>query len=78
MEYIINTTQFEQMKDNKIIGMPKLKDCELTFHGKNNILVCDNNIELEGATLDFNGNNSLVYLGSNVKKGFKLNCIFRK
>lgn len=72
MEYIINTTQFQQMKDNKIIGMPKLTDCELTFHGKNNILVCDNNIELEGVILDFNGNNSIVYLGSNLKKGFKL------
>ena len=72
MEYIINTTQFEQMKDNKIIGMPKLKDSELTFHGKNNILVCDHNVELDGATLDFNGNNSLVYLGSNLKNGFKL------
>ncbi|MEE0935632.1 MAG: DapH/DapD/GlmU-related protein [Methanobrevibacter sp.] len=72
MEYIINVTQFDQMNDNKIIGRPKLTDSVIIFNGKNNILVCDNNIELNNASLEFNGNNSLVYLGSNLRRGFKL------
>lgn len=72
MEYIINTTQFEQMKDNKIIGNPELKDSELVFKGRNNILVCDNNIKLNNTSLEFNGSNSIVYLGSNLRNGFKL------
>lgn len=72
MEYIVNVTQFDQMKDNKIIGRPKLTDSVIVFHGKNNILVCDNNIELNNASLEFNGNNSVVYLGSHLRRGFKL------
>ena len=72
MEHIVNVTQFEKMKDNKIIGMPKLVDSHLIFNGKNNILVCDNNIVLNKVSLEFNGNNSIVYLGSNLKRDFKL------
>lgn len=72
MEYIINVTQFEQMKDNKIIGRPKLTDSVIIFNGKNNILVCDNNIELTKISLEFNGNNSIVYLGSDLRRDFKL------
>ena len=72
MEYIINVTQFDQMKDNTIIGRPKLTDSVIIFNGKNNILICDNNIELIKASLEFNGNNSIVYLGSNLRRDFKL------
>lgn len=73
MEFIINTSQFENMIDNKIIGMPKLKDSKINFFGKNNILVFDNDIELNNATLNFKGNNSLVFLGSDLKENFNLN-----
>lgn len=72
MEYIINTAQFEKMIDNKIIGMPKLVESHLVFNGKNNILVCDNNIELNKVSIEFSGNNSIVYLGSDLKRDFKL------
>lgn len=72
MEYIINVSQFENMIDNKIIGIPKLIDTEINFRGKNNILVCDNNIKLENIVLDFNGDNSIVYLRSDLKDDFKL------
>lgn len=72
MEYIINVAQFEKMNDNKIIGTPELIDTEITFKGINNILVCDNNISLKQVTLNFEGNNSIVYLGSNPGKNFNL------
>ncbi len=72
MEYIINVAQFEKMIDNKIIGMPKLVESHLVFNGKNNILVCDNNIELNKVSIEFSGNNSIVYLGSDLRRDFKL------
>jgi acetyltransferase-like isoleucine patch superfamily enzyme len=72
MEFIIHVEQFEKMIDNKIIGKPKLVNTKLNFRGKNNILVCDNNVELNNVVLDFNGNNSIVYLGSDLSNDFKL------
>lgn len=72
MEHIEFVTQFEKMIDNKIIGRPKLIDSKITFFGKNNILVCDNNIILDNVILEFKGNNSIVYLGSDLNNGFKL------
>lgn len=72
MEFIINTAQFEKMIDNKIIGNPTLNNTKINFFGKNNILICDNNIELNNANLEFKGNNSIVYLSSNLKDNFRL------
>lgn len=72
MEFIVNIDQFEKMIDNKIIGMPELINTKINFRGKNNILVCDNNIKLEGALLEFNGDNSIVYLRSSLAEGFNL------
>ncbi len=72
MEHIEFVAQFEKMIDNKIIGRPELIDTKITFLGKNNILVCDNNVKLENAVLEFNGSNSIVYIGSNLNKNFRL------
>ncbi|ADC46918.1 acetyltransferase [Methanobrevibacter ruminantium M1] len=65
MEFIKYKSQFEKMIDNKIIGMPELIDSNISFKGKNNILCC-NNIKLENIDIDFNGNNSVIFLGSNL------------
>lgn len=70
MEFIKHVSQFEKMIDNKIIGMPKLIDSEITFMGKNNILICDNNIELKNVVLKFNNNNSIVFLASKLDTFF--------
>ena len=72
MEFIVNTAQFEKMIDNKIIGVPTLIDSNINFRGKNNILVCDNNIKLERVKIDFNGDNSIVYVASNLSDSFNL------
>lgn len=72
MEFIKNVAQFEKMIDNKIIGMPELIDSQINFRGKNNILFCDNNIKLSNVILDFNGDNSIVYLSSSLNDSFKL------
>lgn len=73
MEHIEFVTQFKDMKHNKIIGQPELIDAKITFFGKNNILVCDNNIKIEKSVLKFNGDNSIVYLASDLSDDFRLN-----
>lgn len=72
MEFIERVSQFEKMIDNKIIGMPHLINSKINFRGKNNILVCDNNIKLDNIVLDFNGDNTIVYLASDLKNSFHL------
>ena len=72
MELIKSIGQFDKMIDNKIIGMPNLINSNINFRGKNNILVLDNNVELKNVVLDFNGDNSIVYIGSDLNNSFKL------
>lgn len=72
MEIIRNVKQFDNVIDNKIIGMPRFVDSIIVLNGKNNILVFDNSIELNKVSLEINGNNSIIYLGSNLKRDFKL------
>lgn len=66
MEIIKYVTQFENMKDNKILGNPKLINSELNFKGKNNILFCENDVKLENVIINFNGDNSVIYLASSL------------
>ncbi len=72
MEFIEFVAQFDKMIDNRIIGMPNLINSKINFRGKNNILVCDNNIKIENSVLDFNGDNSLVYICSDLNNNFNL------
>lgn len=72
MEIIRNFKQFDNVIDNKIIGTPRLVESIIVLNGKNNILVFDNDIHLNKVSLEINGNNSIVYLGSNLKRDFKL------
>ncbi|WP_405290998.1 acyltransferase [Methanobrevibacter sp.] len=73
MEFIVNNSQFEKMIDNTIKGFPKMINSKINFRGKNNILVCENDIILDNIVLNFNGDDSIVYLGSNLKNNFRLN-----
>lgn len=50
-------------KDNKIVGYsPIIKNSNITFKGKNNVLYCEENVTIEDSNLEFCGNNSLIYL----------------
>ena len=56
----------EDEKHNKILSnSPELINSDITFNGENNILICEENVILNGTTLLFNGNNSIIYLSSN-------------
>lgn len=71
MEFIEYATQFEKMIDNRIIGMPELKNTKINFRGKNNILICNYNIKLEDVVLDFNGDNSILFVWSDLSDNFR-------
>lgn len=54
------------MKKNEFIGeIPKMTNSQINFRGKNNTLVCEENVNLWNSRIDFNGNNSILYLSSN-------------
>lgn len=56
-------------KGNKIVGyLPKVIDSSIKFNGENNILYCDENVCLNKSALNFNGCNSLIYLGTGMHK----------
>ena len=53
-------------RNNRILhNNPKLINSTITFNGKNNILICEENVVLNGSKLIFNGDNSIIYLSSN-------------
>lgn len=49
--------------NNKILGYsPELKKSSIKFKGKNNVLICEENVKLTNSHLIFNGSNSITYL----------------
>ena len=63
MESIKDINNRDDLRDNKIIGNPKLSNSTIAFTGKNNILVCEDNINIVNSSIRFHGNDSVVYLG---------------
>ena len=64
MVSIKNDVDFAKLKDNSIIGNPKLNNSVINFNGQNNTLYCQKGVELKDATINFNGNNSVIFLSS--------------
>lgn len=53
-------------KNNQIIGFkPQLINSNIRFRGTNNRLICEENVILRNSSLDFNGDNSIIFLSSN-------------
>ena len=46
MESIKDIKNRDDLRDNEIIGNPKLSNTTIAFTGKNNILVCEDNINI--------------------------------
>lgn len=72
MELIRSTAQIDQMAENRIIGKPNIVNSEINFLGKNNIMVCSNNINIQNTVINFRADNSIVFLYSDVKTSFKI------
>lgn len=53
-------------KNNRILNYePQLINSKIIFHGENNVLICEENVVLDGSNINFFGNNSIIYLSSN-------------
>ncbi|SMQ84297.1 transferase hexapeptide (six repeat-containing protein) [Bacillus sp. OV166] len=66
MEIINETNQIEDLKENNIIGNPKLTNSKIIFRGKGNVLYCDNDdVHLVNSTIQFSGNESIIFLCKN-------------
>ena len=72
MELVTELDNINELNENKIIGVPELNNSKISFSGKNNILVCENNIKFNHVVINFLGDNSLVYLCSNLGNFFSL------
>ena len=64
MEVVSNRDEISSLNDNKINGNPKMEHSKISFAGKNNILFCENNVNLVHCNIFFKGNDSLIYLSS--------------
>ena len=62
-ESIKDINNRDSLRDNKIIGNPNLSNSTIFFAGKNNILVCEDNINIVNSSIRFEGSNSVIYLG---------------
>lgn len=74
MEIVKNLDEISNLKNNKIIGSPKLNNSVIRFKGENNILFCENKVVLNNAHISFEDNNSLIYLSSS-KHNYPLNIV---
>lgn len=64
---ITQANQLLELTENEFIGeLPKFTNSEINFNGKNNILVCEEDVHLWNSRIDFNLDNSVLYLSSNI------------
>lgn len=64
---ITNPNELLELKDNEFQGeLPKLTNSQINFRGKNNILICEENVHLWNSRIDFNLDNSILYLSSSI------------
>lgn len=76
MEKISAFSETENLSSNKIIVNAEKSFCEsntvITFQGKNNILIVEDGVRLHSSKINFNADNSVVYLSKN-KHVYNLN-----
>lgn len=65
---IIKSEELTNIQNNKFIGkLPKMNSSRINFKGENNLLVCEDDVELTNSVISFNGSNSIVYLNKSHK-----------
>lgn len=75
MESVKSFNDINNLRDNQINGRPKIVNSSITFNGNNNILYCEDDVELFSANITFNGSNSLIYLSSSSRSNYPLNLM---
>lgn len=75
---ITNPNQLLELEDNEFIGeLPRMTNSQINFNGKNNILICEEDVHLWNSRIDFNLENSILYLSSNIHD-YSLNMALHK
>lgn len=65
-EYISKPKELLKIKGNKFLGvLPIMDETKITFKGKNNILYCEEGVHLDNCVINFECNNSVIYLSKN-------------
>lgn len=60
---ITDANQLLQLSENEFVGeLPKMTNSQINFTGKNNILICEEGVHLWNSRIDFNLDNSILYL----------------
>lgn len=63
---ITNGDELLNLKKNEFIGeVPKMTNSQININGKNNILICEDDVSLWNCRIDLNNDNSIIYLSSN-------------
>lgn len=81
MEVVISGNCIGVLEKNRIIGAPSISNSMIIFRGSGNFLYCEEGVELENSRINFNGDNSIIYLSKSSHKyylNFSLgqNCSF--
>ena len=62
---ITNADDLLKLENNKFYGvLPNLVNSSIRFAGKNNILICEGNVNLKDSNIIFHSSNSILYLSS--------------
>lgn len=75
MEVVNSLEDIVNLKNNKVVGNPEIKNSKISFKGNNNILYCEGNVKIIGSTFSFEGSNSIIYLSSAIDYQYSLNII---
>jgi hypothetical protein len=60
---ITDANQLLDLGENEFVGeLPKMTNSQINFTGKNNILICEEGVHLWNSRIDFNLDNSVLYL----------------
>lgn len=63
---ITNGEKLPNLKKNKFVGeVPKMTNSQININGKNNMIICEDEVSLWNCRLDLNNDNSIIYLSSN-------------
>ena len=60
---ITDSSQLMDLEENEFIGeLPRMTNSQINLTGKNNILICEEGVHLWNCRIDFNLDNSVLYL----------------
>lgn len=68
----IESSDIPQLKDNMIIGSPKLDKSRIIFSGQNNVAFFEDGVTLSSSTIRFNGSGGLAMFGKS-RHAYKAN-----